>query len=395
MHLTSFLLFATLVAKTIQIQTTDCGLNLRRPQYTDISVTCGTRSIGLAILICPALYSGYNESLLILNNINDPSCKGTVDTSVTPPVLRFEFPINSTNSCGSLFRTDSGPGTGIFSDFSNIQVVNISGVVRSNDPTKGTVTYNSDLKYFYSCAYPLEYLINNTQIDTAASSIAVRDNNGSFISTLTLELYSDVNYTTAMAIPKQGLELRTNIFAQVRATNLTSQYHVLLDRCYASVSPLPTNSTFFNLFVSCSRDSMTTIYENGDSQHARFSFLAFRFMEQQNAVVATYYLHCVTRLCERSSCSTFKQCRRRRSVDPATIAELTDSKTITSPPITTKLEGFVASQEQPVTHKTLKSSDVWAAVGFLFFLCTVAVVIAGVLYKKLNRKKIEKAALST
>lgn len=29
-----------------------------------------------------------------------------------------------------------------------------------------------------------------------------------------------------------------------------SRYHVLMDRCYASISPYPTNSTFFNLFVS-------------------------------------------------------------------------------------------------------------------------------------------------
>lgn len=62
-------------------------------------------------------------------------------------------------------QTTSTSGTGVFSDFSNIQTVNVSGVVRSRDLTTGTVTYNAELKYFYSCAYPLEYFINNTQID--------------------------------------------------------------------------------------------------------------------------------------------------------------------------------------------------------------------------------------
>lgn len=62
-------------------------------------------------------------------------------------------------------QTTSASGTGVFSDFSNIQTVNVSGVVRSHDLTTGTVTYNAELKYFYSCAYPLEYFINNTQID--------------------------------------------------------------------------------------------------------------------------------------------------------------------------------------------------------------------------------------
>lgn len=62
-------------------------------------------------------------------------------------------------------QTTSAAGTGIFADFSNVQVVNISGLVHSDDPTTGVVTYNAELKYYYSCAYPLEYLINNTQVD--------------------------------------------------------------------------------------------------------------------------------------------------------------------------------------------------------------------------------------
>uniref|UniRef100_A0A8C7PPF0 ZP domain-containing protein n=1 Tax=Oncorhynchus mykiss TaxID=8022 RepID=A0A8C7PPF0_ONCMY len=342
MHLLSFFLLAMMVAKSSQLQLSDCGLNLRRPAYTDISVTCGTKSIGLAILICPAIYTGYNESLLILNNImNDPACKGTVDRNVTPPVLRFELPLNTTNSCGSLFRTTSAPGIGIFSDFSNIQTVNISGVVRSYDPTTGTVTYNTELKYYYSCAYPLEYLINNTLIDVSASSIAVKDNNGSFISTLSMNLFSDVNFTLPLVIPEQGLDLRTEVFAQVKATNLTSQYNVLLDRCYASISPLPTNSTFFNLFVLCNTDLLTVIHENGKSQRSRFSFPAFRFMKQQNEMKSTYFLHCITRLCEKSTCSTFMQCnsRRRRGVVPAT-EDAAESKTISSPLITIRAESI-------------------------------------------------------
>lgn len=39
------------------------------------------------------------------------------------------------------------------------------------------------------------------------------------------------------------------------------------------------------------------------SQKAYFSFEAFRFVEHKNQTVSTFYLHCVTRLCEVSSCS--------------------------------------------------------------------------------------------
>uniref|UniRef100_A0A3B4T9H7 Zona pellucida-like domain-containing protein 1 n=1 Tax=Seriola dumerili TaxID=41447 RepID=A0A3B4T9H7_SERDU len=259
-------------------------------EYTDITVVCGTSAIDLAIQICPAIYTGYNASLLILNRIRDNTdCQGTLDTSVAPPVVRFSFPIRVGNAY-----------------FSNIQTVNVSGVVRSFDPTIGTITYNAELKYYYSCAYPLEYLINNTQVDVSSSSIALKDNNGSFISTLSMALYQDQNYTTPLVMPPLGVELRTDIYVQVVASNLTSQYFVLLDRCYASVSPQPSNSTSFNLFVSCSIDQLTTMLENGDSQQARFHFPAFRFIEQQNETISTYYLHCITRLCERSTCSTFK-----------------------------------------------------------------------------------------
>ncbi|KAJ0021997.1 hypothetical protein NQD34_009487 [Periophthalmus magnuspinnatus] len=279
--------------------------------YTDISVKCGTTYIELAIQICPVIYTGYNASLLILNHIKDDvACQSTVDTTVFPPVAKFRFPIKEGNACGSNFRTTSALGTGAFSDFSQVQTVNISGIIRSYDPTIGTITYNAELKYYYSCAYPLEYLVNNTRVDVSSLSIAVKDKNGSFVSTLSMGLYKDLKYTTPLIIPAMGVELRTDIYVQVIATNLTAQYFVLLDRCYASVSPQPTNSTFFNLFVSCSTDPLTTMLENGDSQKARFSFKAFRFIEQQNETVSTYYLHCITRLCERSACSVFKVSQR-------------------------------------------------------------------------------------
>ncbi len=73
-------------------------------EYTDIAVVCGTSAIDLAIKICPVVYTGYNESLLILNRIRDNvDCQGTLDTSVAPPVVRFSFPIREGNACGSNF----------------------------------------------------------------------------------------------------------------------------------------------------------------------------------------------------------------------------------------------------------------------------------------------------
>ena len=380
-----FLLLATAVSSSTQLTLEECSQNLRRPEITDISVLCGTSSIDLAVQICPVMYTGYNESLLILNHMLEPECRGTLDATADPPVARFSFALNMTNACGSAFRTTSAAGTGIFSDFSNIQTVNVSGIVRSSDPTTGTVTYNAELKYYYSCAYPLEYLINNTQVDVSASSIAVKDNNGSFVSTLSLELFSDADFTQSMVMPRLGLELRSTVYVEVKATNLTGQYNVLLDRCYASISPLPTNSTFFNLFVPCSQDQFTTMVWNGQSQNARFHFPAFRFIEQQNETVSTYYLHCITRLCEVSTCSGFMQCnKRRRRRDAANV--ITDMHTITSPEIITKTE-TVGSKEEAAAGGQGEGSAVGLAVGVgvLAFACLVALSVAVVFYNRLKR----------
>ncbi|XP_063744022.1 zona pellucida-like domain-containing protein 1 [Eleginops maclovinus] len=334
------------------------------------------------------MYTGYNETLLILNHMLDPVCRATLDDSVTPPVARFSFPLNMTHACGSIFRTTSAAGTGVFSDFSNIQRVNISGVVRSTDPTKGMITYNAELKYFYSCAYPLEYLVNNTQIDVSSSSIAIKDNNGSFVSTLSMELFSDTNYTQPLVIPELGLELRTSVFVEVKATNLTGQYHVLLDQCYASISRLPSNSSTFNLFVPCSKDRFTTMMENGESQSARFRFPAFRFIEQQNETVSTYYLHCITRLCEKSTCSTFLQCNNRRKRNTLFTSDegITKTYTISSSEIITKGDSN-ESKEKPLIGEEEKDEaavGLGAAVGVLAFVCLISLCVAAVFYKRLK-----------
>ncbi|KAM7399185.1 hypothetical protein PAMP_018472 [Pampus punctatissimus] len=390
MALFSFLILTSLcIVGREALTISDCEAFARRPEYTDIGVVCGTSAIDLTIQICPVIYTGYNTSLLILNHIRDNTdCQGTLDTSVAPPVVRFSFPIREGNACGSNFLTTSSPGTGIFSDFSNIQTVNISGVVRSFDPTIGIVTYNAELKYYYSCAYPLEYLINNTQVDVSSSSIALKDNNGSFISTLSMALYQDIKYTTPLVMPPLGVELRTNIYVQVLASNLTSQYFVLLDRCYASVSPQPSNSTFFNLFVSCSIDQLTTMLENGDSQKARFYFSAFRFIEQQNETISTYYLHCITRLCERSTCSTFKQCnRKRRSVETTVVQEtVTDPSVLTvairaktqNPHLCTALSGGQSDGKDT-------SVGLGIAVAVFVVIGVAAILMAASFYRKLKQ----------
>lgn len=156
-------------------------------------VQCGSKSVALQVFLCPIYYNGYNESLLALNSQHRKNhCKGIADWTVDPPVLRFNFSITKAaivacstkltvgylrlkHPADATHTTDSystnffskliqGVGGGLFADFSNIQKVNISGSIHSEDSSTGAITYNPKLMYMFSCDYPLQYLVNQTQM---------------------------------------------------------------------------------------------------------------------------------------------------------------------------------------------------------------------------------------
>uniref|UniRef100_A0A8C1VMK2 Si:ch73-261i21.5 n=1 Tax=Cyprinus carpio TaxID=7962 RepID=A0A8C1VMK2_CYPCA len=301
---------------------------------SDITVVCGTNRMELQILLCPLYFYGYNESMVALNGqFGKPECKGTADWTVNPPVMKFQFYI--TEPYISICANKLTIGSGLFSDFSSVQSVNISGLVSTQDPNAGTITYRQEMKYLFSCRYPLQYLVNNTEM----MSLAIKDNNGSFISTLSMVLFEDYTYTTRLFMPPTGLMLKTRVFVEVRATNLTERFNVLLDRCYATTSPYPGNSTTFNL---CNLDLQTIMGVNGEQQLARFSFETFRFVEHRNRTVSTFYLHCTTRLCESSFCRSLRQnCttsgNKRRAVQSAQGTSVSDAATVSSGAIITKI----------------------------------------------------------
>uniref|UniRef100_A0A3Q1CW93 ZP domain-containing protein n=1 Tax=Amphiprion ocellaris TaxID=80972 RepID=A0A3Q1CW93_AMPOC len=272
---------------------------------SDIEVFCGSQTVDLQILLCPIYFNGYNESLLALNSEHSKhQCKGAADWTADPPIVKFSFSISE-----EAIIVSQEMGTGQFADFSNIQHINISGMICSKDPTTGAITYHQEVMYRFSCRYPLQYMVNNTQMSVAGTNLAVKDKNGSFISTLSIGLYSDNSYSSSLNIPQGGLELKTRIFVEVKASNLTNRFNVLLDRCYATTSLLPINTTFHDLFVGCNRDGQTVMGVNGEQQKARFSFEAFRFVQSADVTLSTYYVHCATRLCVNTFCPTLIQVR--------------------------------------------------------------------------------------
>uniref|UniRef100_A0A672UKC2 ZP-C domain-containing protein n=1 Tax=Strigops habroptila TaxID=2489341 RepID=A0A672UKC2_STRHB len=157
------------------------------------------------------------------------------------------------------------------------QIGSVAGYIDTPD-SPATISYLPGLLYKFSCSYPLEYLVNNTQLALSSAVIFVRENNGTFISILNLLLYNDSTYSQQLLIPSTGLPLKTKIYAAVRATNLDGRWNVLMDYCYTTPSGDPSDDlrSFFQ----------TTIIENGKSQKGRFSFEVFRFVEHKNQKIA-------------------------------------------------------------------------------------------------------------
>ncbi|XP_036941342.1 zona pellucida-like domain-containing protein 1 [Acanthopagrus latus] len=222
------------------------------------------------------------------------------------------------------------------------------------------ITYQSQILYKFSCLYPMQYLLNNTKLAVSGASLMIKDNNGSFISTLSMQLCRDNLYKELLIIPEEGLSPRTEIYVAVKATELSDRFNVLLDRCYASTSPYLTHSTYHDLFIGCARDAHTKVELNGASQVAHFSFEAFRFTEHRNQTVSTFYLHCITRLCEVSSCSRLlPNCSSSRRMSKREAQSVSDSTTVTSSAIhvgTLDTDAVLSTTDVPPRYPTLEQN---------------------------------------
>uniref|UniRef100_A0A669BML2 Si:dkey-103g5.3 n=1 Tax=Oreochromis niloticus TaxID=8128 RepID=A0A669BML2_ORENI len=234
---------------------------------SDLMVQCGSSMITLDINLCTVLWAGFNATELALNGqYSNTACQGSVDTSVNPPVVHFQLPLSD---C-FLGNYPTGP----FSSFLSIQAVVVTGYIDTPRSNQGLISYSTDLYYHFSCRYPLEYLLNNTQI-------------------------ADSNYNYPLVVPPTGLELRTKIYVEVKADNLTQNFNLLLDRCFATPTPYNmSQSVQYDFFTGCNIANRTTVMSNGVSKVARFNFEAFRFVQDRNQAKSSIYVHCMLRLCE-------------------------------------------------------------------------------------------------
>uniref|UniRef100_A0A3Q2QCM1 Si:dkey-103g5.3 n=1 Tax=Fundulus heteroclitus TaxID=8078 RepID=A0A3Q2QCM1_FUNHE len=264
------------------------------PDSSDLTVECGTTMITVEVNLCSAQWAGFNASMLALNGNHDNiACLGTIDESRDPPIVRYHLPVNSSgdNSCRQSLQVRTFLLDHVGSSFSNIQSVIITSYIDTPKSDAGIISYSTDLYYYFSCRYPLEYLINNTKIVASSVSVATTSNNGSFIDMLKMSVFNDTDYRHPLVVPPTGLELRTKVYVEVKAVNLTGNFNVMLDHCFATPSP-------YNM----TQPPKTKRYYNGVSDVARFNFEAFRFVQHRDQEKSSIYLHCIMSLCEPSKC---------------------------------------------------------------------------------------------
>uniref|UniRef100_A0A3B4GQH9 Si:dkey-103g5.3 n=1 Tax=Pundamilia nyererei TaxID=303518 RepID=A0A3B4GQH9_9CICH len=246
----------------------------RTPENSDLMVQCGTSKITLDINLCTVQWAGFNATELALNGqYSNTACQGSVDTSVNPPVVHFQLPVNQSqdNSCRQ-----------------SLQAVIVTGYINTPRSDQGLISYSTDLYYHFSCRYPLQYLLNNTQITASSVSVATSNNNGTFIDSLKMSVFNDSNYNYPLVVPPTGLELRTKLYVEVKF-----QFTLGSLFCYSNSLQYTTD---------CNIANRTTVTSNGVSTVARFNFEAFRFVQHHDQAKSSIYVHCMLRLCEPSKC---------------------------------------------------------------------------------------------
>lgn len=60
-------------------------------------------------------------------------------------------------------QVSTAQGPNAYGNLSLVQIGNISGYIDTPDPPT-VISYLPGLLYKFSCSYPLEYLVNNTQL---------------------------------------------------------------------------------------------------------------------------------------------------------------------------------------------------------------------------------------
>ncbi|TNN59862.1 Zona pellucida-like domain-containing protein 1 [Liparis tanakae] len=161
-----FLLMSNAASVSTQFNGYNCDASYhsRFPGERDISVYCGVQTITLKINFCPVLFSGYTDADLALNGrYGDAQCRGFINNNTFPTAVLFSISLSTLEACGNSLVVSTAYGANAYGNMSLVQIGNVSGYIDTPDPP-AIISYLPGLLYKFSCSYPLEYLVNNSQL---------------------------------------------------------------------------------------------------------------------------------------------------------------------------------------------------------------------------------------
>ncbi|MEQ2214985.1 Zona pellucida-like domain-containing protein 1 [Xenoophorus captivus] len=114
---------------------------------------------------CDANYhSRFPAADLALNGQHsDAQCRGFINNNTFPTAVLFSISLSTLEACGNSLVVSTAYGVNAYGNMSLVQIGNISGYIDTPDPPT-IISYLPGLLYKFSCSYPLEYLVNNSQL---------------------------------------------------------------------------------------------------------------------------------------------------------------------------------------------------------------------------------------
>uniref|UniRef100_A0AAV2MLV1 ZP domain-containing protein n=1 Tax=Knipowitschia caucasica TaxID=637954 RepID=A0AAV2MLV1_KNICA len=256
---------------------------------------CRDNSATLYLAKCLLNEKGIKEQDLLLNDANDPQCRGIMQ----PETHMIKFSFDSVHPCGTKFTSENDMV--IMSN--TIQLMNQTGMVTRHDQ------FTLDFSCFYS-----QPKIRTVALRIRDSSVVQQLVSGSWSYNLTMKSFLDSAHTRPV-LPQTDLGLDQTVWVQLSAAGLNpSLVSIVVDSCWATSHPQSNSTPKYDLVQQgCpnTKDPTVRVVGNGRGTSSVFFFNMFQFKGSSDI-----FLHCKVMLCTHKSATCAPTCgsRRRRSI---------------------------------------------------------------------------------
>jgi len=227
-------------------------------------------------IILNGLY--YNASQYETITLRDPGCAASY---ITRDIVLGSVP----NYCGSTRQETKG------------HIIYTNEVIMKAKQNADMVTRAHDEVIQFSCKYRRDSTVSGSSFLPVSRISGNESSIGSF--SFQLEMFRNKLYNSKYYSYPVQVQLRDYLYFQVRANTQDSGLVLLIDQCYSTNTMNRRQSSEYMLINSgCPVDDTVQFHSAaGQRQRQRFSFQAFRYLNNQSAV----FIHCLVFLCQNTS----------------------------------------------------------------------------------------------